>query len=269
MRIQITAATHRGLVRSDNQDAIVVDGWVSQASGALVSRTADTDSGPVVVGVLDGMGGHAGGAIASVLGAHAIADGAAGLAIPPTEDDLRDLLRGADRRVADAAYGAIAEMGATVAVVVATSQSLDVVSVGDCRVYRLDPPYLGLLTVDDRVPAPGDPGRMLVSQSLGAYRDVHPHVLRLDPREPQVLLVCSDGLHDALDHTSIGEQLDVDGNDSRLALQALVRAVLRAGAPDNVSVMLVETGFVGEVDEDSDGHKSDVGIPVELEGVTT
>ncbi|WP_244929972.1 protein phosphatase 2C domain-containing protein [Nocardioides sp. W7] len=244
MNLRVTAATHRGLVRSENQDAVVVDGWVAQVSGTLATRDLTVDAGPAVVAVLDGMGGHAGGALAAVVGAHALVSACSSLPVPPSEADVAALLGRANESVCAAAQGELADLGATVAAVVLTPESIDVVNAGDCRVYRLDPPYLGQLTVDDRVPSPQDPSRSLVSQSLGRHGrgSVTPHVVRLDPRVPQVLLLCSDGLHDVVDHAVVADQFAVDGVDARAVVQVLLRAALTAGAPDNVSVVIVEIG---------------------------
>ena len=62
-RARVAAATHVGLVRAENQDAVLVDSWVSARDGALsLTRAVRSGGRALVLAVCDGLGGHAGGA---------------------------------------------------------------------------------------------------------------------------------------------------------------------------------------------------------------
>jgi len=63
--VQVTALTHQGRVRSNNEDSILVGNWVRNAPMSKIHQWQFTLEGPVVCLIADGMGGHAAGEVAS------------------------------------------------------------------------------------------------------------------------------------------------------------------------------------------------------------
>ena len=58
------------------------------------------------------------------------------------------------------------------------------------------------------------------------------------------LLLCTDGVHDTLDSASL-QQLIVPGTSALAQAQILRKAVIRAGAPDNFSLIFIACAAEG------------------------
>jgi len=241
MRVLMAAATHLGVVRAENQDCLLCHGWITGDSGAQYVEEVDLVPRVPAVGyaVVDGMGGHAGGAEAAATAAIMLAR-----ILPRAVDEAAttEALERASRMVSRVGIGlGMPDMGAAVAGIVIDHASTRIFNVGDCRVYREVGGYLGQVSVDDRVRHPVYPQRTYVSQSLGGRdeRTLDPHYLELPHQDgPVTYLVCSDGLHDAVDPDGIRTSL-TEANSPSAAVAALIARALEAGAPDNVSVIVL------------------------------
>jgi len=64
--LAVSAATDRGLVRRNNEDAILLGEWIGVGDTAAHEASFDFAGGFVQILICDGMGGHRGGAVASV-----------------------------------------------------------------------------------------------------------------------------------------------------------------------------------------------------------
>src|SRR5271165_1180056 len=74
LMLRVTAVTHRGAVRRQNEDTIAIDGFCSSAyEGAPIECRIRGDR-LVSCLIADGLGGHAAGARASALAARIISD---------------------------------------------------------------------------------------------------------------------------------------------------------------------------------------------------
>jgi serine/threonine protein phosphatase PrpC len=98
------------------------------------------------------------------------------------------------------------------------------------------------LSVDDNEPpARGQTRSPVVTQTLGGRFElaaVEPHVSSRPVTETSRYLICSDGLTDPVDEATIADI--VLHHDGGKAAFELWRAAIEAGAPDNVTVALVE-----------------------------
>lgn len=235
--IAISAWTHVGLVRGKNEDAVALPGMLLLGSPPTpVSTTLPfpkPDDGAHTVAVVDGMGGHVGGAEASRL---------AGLHLTSTRGDIEEALSGINAAIYDAMdrQPELRAMGATVAGVQIGSSSLEVFNIGDARVYTHVDGYTSLASVDDR----SESGSGEITQSLGGT--AHPtrlavHRTSIPPEQlPIRLMLCSDGLSEYVSFGAIQDSLDTA--DPSATVGQLIALALEVGAPDNVSVAVIDCG---------------------------
>ena len=238
-----TVATHVGLVRTENQDRIVVGRWGLAPTHQGVEAMPVALSWPVVA-VLDGMGGHTSGALAATCAAEVIAAGTQ----PPNEPgDAVALVEAAN----DAIFAVVSAdpfrsgMGTTFAGLMLVGDQALVVNVGDSRVYAETDGYLMQLSIDDSSPA----GHLV--QSLGGLAEPQPfdvHVTTVATAGRRFLLA-SDGLFGAVDLAALEACLVPDDNET---VRRLVDAALASGGADNIAVALVRC--LAANDEHGGGH---------------
>lgn len=231
--IRAVAWTHPGVVRTSNQDAIALPGTIllgSPPGPITVIESPSTATAPFVAAVVDGMGGHAGGAEASQLVAcsAAIANGELDDWLHQVSDQVYDEMSRRPELIA---------MGATIAGVRVSDASALVFNVGDARVYAYQSGFATLLSVDDRASTRSSE----LTQSIGGtahrqYPVSHTHEMSLD--DPIRLLICSDGLTEMVGLNQIQDLLDLD--EPGTVVRRLVEAALGAGGNDNVSVVILD-----------------------------
>ncbi|AZL59606.1 serine/threonine-protein phosphatase [Tabrizicola piscis] len=226
------ALTHRGAVRTANEDAILAD-----PAGILWA-------------VADGMGGHEGGAIAADLVVDTLAtidDDA-----PPAEA-LEDAIERANDRIRTAAGSLGARtMGATVVALFISQGIAHVAWAGDSRAYLLRGERLRMLTHDHTVvqamvdrgelgltEAEGHPEAHIITRAVGAAAEIEVDHAAAPLLAGDRLLLCSDGLPRCVYAQDI-EAILMQPEPAETTCQALLRRALSEGAPDNVSVIVVD-----------------------------
>ncbi len=238
-------ASDTGCVRDANEDSVRV---VRPAGADALARRG------LLAVVCDGMGGHAAGETASRLAADVVASQYASDDGDPGDALVRAVQR-ANRAVFDAARAdaSIAGMGTTCTAVVLRGGRAWCAHVGDSRCYLIRDGQLYLMTEDhsavmelvrqrsiSRDEARHHPDRNVVSRAIGSHRRVEisawpqPFVMRPGDR----LLLSSDGLHDLVSEQQIMDIALLDAPQQ--ACQKLVKLARDHGAPDNVSVILLE-----------------------------
>jgi serine/threonine protein phosphatase PrpC len=244
VRLHATAFTHQGAVRAANEDTIAVGDWSTSEPMAAPLVVEHTVAAPLICLVADGMGGHAAGEVASRTVAQHLCRRAAAAV---DEATLAALVRDAHAEL----FALMQEqpawrgMGTTVAGTSVGPERVMAFNVGDSRVYRIEEGALVQLSTDD-TPGPkladGRTAAMtsnLVTQSLGgAYQPagIEPHVVSEPLEDGARYLICSDGLSDLLDRTTIEETLE---RDDEASAQALFEAAMARGGDDNVSLILL------------------------------
>ena len=233
-------ATHQGHVRTKNEDTILVE----------------PDLG--LYAILDGMGGAASGEVASNLAARTLAAFARGN-LGTQELRPRDLLEAALNAAAIAVHDLATSiiqhrgMGTTVvACLLVAARKILIAHAGDSRAYRLRDHRMQQLTCDHTIsqqyinegrPLPPELAayyKTVVTRNLGEERGVAPEVLEEETLEAgDRLLLCSDGLTDALSDETIQEILSTRESPSHIARQ-LVEAALAGPCRDNVSVLVLD-----------------------------
>ena len=238
-KIAVAAYTHNGRVRSNNEDCVAVGNWV-QGDAMSAPQYFEQELGlPLVCMVLDGMGGHADGEVASRLSAEYLVR-----ELPACMDEIE-----ISQCIAQAnlnlfgymrTHPSHLGMGTTLAGVRIDPDSVLAFNVGDSRVYRTQDGFLAQLSVDDVQRAPGNPNRSnILTQSLGGTPypvEIEAHLSRSKVSQPRTYLLCSDGLYDALDLEQIESAIN---EDVVASAQLLMERSLAAGARDNVSVVLI------------------------------
>lgn len=228
-------------MRTRNQDAAGFNGW-GVLDGTVATRRLSLID-PLCCVVADGAGGHPAGerasaaAVAGLMAAAPLTDGTAVVeAIGAVHRRLHD-----EMALDPACHG----MATTLAVLVATPDDILLANVGDSRIYEVAGDGLLQMSVDDRPERPewaeADYQSSVLTQVVGGYDAAVtpvPHVDRCHPEDGLRFLLCSDGLGACMPDDRVAELLHAAPNDLTAA-RTLVDAALRAGAPDNVTVMLV------------------------------
>ena len=225
-------ATHRGHVRTRNEDHVAAFGWLAPDEQLPPVELRVRDLTPAVFAVADGLGGHPCGHRASRLAVSGLM--AARDRLISRDAVLDECGRLHPRLVDDAALDAgRAGMGTTLVAAVDTGDELLVVNIGDSRAYYVEPGLVDQLTEDDSAPDGS------LTQCLGGYgrTTLLPWIDTVTVEPPARLLLCTDGLHGAVSRdelrTVLAEEDPVD------CVTGLMAAAFAAGAPDNVSVCLI------------------------------
>ena len=251
--------THRGAVRKENQDAVFVPGTV-RAGDMDVPEFCDLGSRerPILLAVIDGMGGREGGALAAKIMADTFAEELEGkdvfgarLHLDEDERALRRLLtEAAGKMRAEALKNPLlTEMGATVSGLLLREKSALAFNCGDCRAYRFSGGYLERVTRDhsivqalleaekiDEEEMRTHPQKNIVTSAVSADTcgEFDLFVKGLSLSEGDSFFLCSDGVWEALSHQEL-TALIARGAPSPEAARGLFDALLAAECRDNVS----------------------------------
>ncbi len=205
------------------------------------------------VAVADGMGGHAAGAVASKL---AIDEMQKALAECREENRAADELRLALAAANSAVYKASEEqeayrgMGTTLVCAMLFSERYIAANIGDSRLYHYangkltqitdDHSYVQMLIDHGSITAEQarfHPQRNIIMRAIGIDSLANADIFEHDWADGDMLLLCSDGLHGAVEEDEITAIL---ANEETLAEKcaALVSAALLNGGRDNITVVL-------------------------------
>jgi len=243
VQLRYAARSDVGLVRASNQDS----GY----------------AGPHLLVLADGMGGPAGGDIASSVAVAHLAE----LDDAHSADDLLDLLRSAvgaahdeliERSEADPE---LAGLGTTCIAVLRAGNKLAMVHIGDSRAYLLRDGELTQVTTDHTFvqylvstgrltpeQAERHPQRNVILRALGD----NDSEVQLDESLREALpgdrwLLASDGLFGVVSHETIAETL-LNVTDPGECAEDLINFALRAGGPDNVTCVVADVVEDGSPD---------------------
>jgi PPM family protein phosphatase len=235
MTQRTAALSHVGKIRANNQDS----GY----------------AGEHLFIVADGMGGHAGGDVASALAIQALAITDRSYDSPEAaESVLSQALVEANQELAETvfAHPELMGMGTTVSGMIRVGDRIVIGHIGDSRIYLWRDGVLEQVTKDhtfvQRLVDSGritpeeaavHPRRSVLMRVLGDV-DLNPEIdtMILATQPGDRWLLCSDGLSGYVSEDKIAEVL-ADVPDADVAAQALIDESLDHGAPDNVTVVLV------------------------------
>lgn len=201
--------THIGKIRRTNQDSIFFNN--------------------AILAVADGMGGHAGGEVASAI---AIKTLEISLASNP-DVNLTEIFSNADKNVREEAERnpfQCYKMGTTLVVARIQGNRLVVGNVGDSRAYLVSPRRIEQITIDHNPPFQ----KNLLTQIVG-HCGV-PDLFEKSVDTGDIVLLCSDGLSNMVDDSIIFEI--VRETEFQEICDKLIQAALDAGGLDNISVVI-------------------------------
>jgi serine/threonine protein phosphatase PrpC len=232
------AISHTGKVRSNNQDS----GY----------------AGSNLFVVADGMGGHAGGDVASSLAISRLA------ALDQPYDSTAEAERALRDAISDAAVDLVdtvnmrpelAGMGTTVSALIMVDDYAVIAHIGDSRIYLFRDGALTQITTDHTfVQRLVDSGRITPEEArYHPRRSVLMRVLGDMDTDPELdtfimptqpgdrWLLCSDGLSGVVDDPHTAKALGLGLAPGRTA-DNLLKQALDGGAPDNVTIVIVDVG---------------------------
>lgn len=236
VNLRYAARSDVGLVRSNNQDSAY--------------------AGPHLLVIADGMGGHAGGDVASALTIAALTP--LDRAGHGTDNLLTDLEQSVDRARQDlisatASDPDLAGMGTTVTALLRSENTLAMAHLGDSRAYLLRDGLLTQVTVDHTFvqhlvdtgrispdEAETHPQRNVVMRVLGDFDlDLTPDMSVREAIPGDRWMLCSDGLSGFVAPEDITGTLATVADPAQAA-EMLVSMAMREGSTDNISVVVAD-----------------------------
>jgi serine/threonine protein phosphatase PrpC len=236
-RFSAEARSEVGLHRSGNEDSALING--------------------VLIAVADGMGGHAGGEVASKVAITTLAQ-----TLPLLNNDemdsesLEDFLQSSvldvdnEIRLTAEADDRLSGMGTTLTAIALYRNKAYVLHTGDSRAYRLRGKEFTQITKDHSVvqelidagtiteeEAAVHPQRSVLTNVLMGHGNITPLLIEYEVKAGDKFLLCSDGLSNVVSNQEIHKYLSEDG-----ALSKLISLTYERGAPDNVTVVIAEAG---------------------------
>ena len=253
--LRYAALSDVGLVRSNNQDSAY--------------------AGPHLLLVADGMGGHAGGDIASSLAVASLAplDGEA-FGSSEILERLGEAIETARLELVRRARedSELSGMGTTVTALLRSGNKLAMAHMGDSRGYLLRGGQLSQVTKDHTFvqhlvdtgkitaeEAEHHPQRSVVMRVLGDFDlDLSPDLSVREAHPGDRWLLCSDGLSGMVSLETI-ERTMVENADVTACAERLIQLALRAGGSDNITCIVAD---VLDLDDLPDGAAPDSGVQV-------
>lgn len=243
----ISARSHTGLVRPENEDMILADGRLLRDESYEISRPLDT-SDKVLFAIADGMGGHNAGEVASEEALRSLSaffkELPSGLSPAELTASFNRWLKQTHLHLLEMGannpdqYG----MGTTLVGLCLYEGKAFWFNCGDSRIYHMHGGKLTQLSTDHSY------GQMTgiknhlshaITNCLGAnaphvFLDINPIPLFTDNLQEETFMLCSDGLSDTADHQTLTRFLAAEST-----AWSFVRLALNAGGPDNTSVCIV------------------------------
>lgn len=232
MKYQWATGSHKGRVRTNNEDAVYPD-----SAGQADGRT--------LVMVADGMGGHVAGEVASRI---AVEQAVA------TDGDPKDRVAAGNRAILEEVEKRpeLAGMGTTLTLAELDEDLIAHVGhVGDSRAYLLRNGELVQVTADHTVvyeylqagritkeEAANHRQRSMLTRALGLVPEIEIDLIDLPLKIGDRMLLCSDGINGMIDDEDIEAALSIGTPEE--AVWDLIERANRAGGHDNATALIVD-----------------------------
>ena len=229
------AQTDLGLVREGNEDSAIY--------------------GANLIAVADGMGGHAGGEVASAIAINTLAQllpviSDLEIDIDSREDLFLNITYEIDSQILEKSKQTpeLAGMGTTLTALNISGDTVELLHIGDSRCYRYRDNKLEQLSYDHTVMqelldqgrlTPEEvfdhPQRSLLTQALMGDSGLDPILISYEIKADDKFLLCSDGLTNLLSDYEITKIIESKTDNDLIA--ALIAEVKAKGAPDNITII--------------------------------
>lgn len=240
--MKIVAKTDKGLVRSSNQDAYAVGELPGEVAWAVVC---------------DGMGGEAGGNIASALAVKVISEKITSAYNEKMRDaSIKNLLDSAicaaNIEVYDMAYSRpdLQGMGTTVVAVIVRDKTAFIAHAGDSRAYIVSGETIQQITIDHSLvqnmvdrgeitaeQAQHHPKKNLITRAVGVEKRIDIDFSEIDLNDNETLILCTDGLSNFVTNKEMIDDIK-DGQYYAFA-DRLVKRANKNGGGDNITVVAI------------------------------
>lgn len=240
--MKIVAKTDKGIVRSNNQDAYAVGELPGEVAWAVVC---------------DGMGGEAGGNIASALAVKVISEKITSSYNQKMRDaSIKNLLdsaiTAANIEVYDMAYSRsdLQGMGTTVIAVIVRDGIAFIAHAGDSRAYKVNGDIVEQITTDHSLvqnlvdrgeitqeQAEHHPNKNLITRAVGVDKQILTDFSETEINENETLILCTDGLSNYVTKEEMVEDIK-DGQYYAFA-DRLVKRANKNGGGDNITVVAI------------------------------
>ena len=232
LTLKYAVRSDRGLVRNNNEDSVY--------------------AGPRLLAIADGMGGHAGGEVASKIVIGALEELDEDRPIADLITALRNTIDDATAALAQAVADnrELSGMGTTLTAIRFAGSRIALVHVGDSRAYLMRGGQLSQITHDDTYvqslvdsgkltaeEASHHPRRSMILRALDGSA-VDPDISIREARLGDRYLLCSDGLSDVVTASTLLEALSSGGPQE--CADRLIELALRGGGPDNVTCIVAD-----------------------------
>jgi serine/threonine protein phosphatase PrpC len=234
---RVLARSDVGLVREGNEDSAL--------------------SSSHLVAVADGMGGHAGGEVASKIAISALRNllqllSSGEVDTESREDLFMNISSSIDDEIAaqSSANPELSGMGTTLTALHLGEKTVELLHVGDSRCYKWSKNKLVQLSVDHTVmqelidqgritpeEALNHPQRSLLTQALMGDSGIDPILVVFPAEVGDQFLLCSDGLNGVLSDYEMTQIIKKYQGKQEDLLDALIDATKEKGAPDNITIL--------------------------------
>lgn len=256
-KISCGVTTDKGNCRTHNEDNFLIDGKIMKLSKDDMSLCKIT-SIPALCAVSDGMGGIGDGKEASYAALNALREYGRHLDMVKDNEVIRELdylLQKVNVSVTQLKK----KSGCTLALVYLNHERIYLANIGDSRIYLYKSQQLQQLSIDHNqagelralglLGPDAKHGMNKLTQYLGMSSGeciMEPHYHSIGYEEA-LLLLCSDGLTEALSDEAITEIIDHNKNQSTKRLSSLlVQRAMERGAKDNITAMVISVNNKGQ-----------------------
>lgn len=240
INIDIIGGTHIGSVRSNNQDFYY---------------TGASDDKVTLAIVADGMGGYKGGDVASKLCVNTIVQyiNRKYKKRIDLEELLYDSVNIANISVYDRAQESeyLRGMGTTLVMAAFVQNQVYILNVGDSRAYHISSDFkakqmtydhtlvqeyvhLGKITNSQ---ARTHNHRHIITRAIGTDKQVEIDMFKLELKENEHIMLCSDGMYEYIDIEMIEKVLEASGDRNR-AIETFIDMSNQGGGTDNITIVI-------------------------------